>query len=317
MFKSSTAALVLTALLVPTFCTTACFDSVSLTVYRHYKKIVLQRADTVNDELDATEIIAEDQKIPTLQTACFKNLPKLQYIKVTQCGLKTIEPSAFYNLPQLKSISITFNDLPVISNRVFHSLDIVKLSLIANGIVDIQEHAFYNLTSLEILDLSRNSLYTLKPDIFYKTNNLRQINFSNNKLLHIEDYFFWDIFGSNQDTTTSLIDLSSNNLSTIGRNSFKGLYYIHTLLLNENNINEISPEAFSNLRYGETLDLRDNNLEKLPFKIRRETFKEVLYEEDLTDEDIRFLVTDSDVQENVTETVNNPEMTIVPTQKSV
>lgn len=274
--------LLLTELMKQLYVSGQCFDSVVFTVFRYEKKVILQRADTVNDEKEATEIYAKDQHINTLQAGCFKDLPKLKYVALTHSGIKHIEKSAFLNLPSIKSISIMFNNIEAIHNGIFHSLDITKLYLLGNKIETLEEHSFYNLTYLQILDLSHNNLYSLKSNIFYKTESLRKINISNNKLFHIQDYFFSVCFNS-FDSPDSLIDLSSNYLSTIDRNIFKGVYYVESLLLNDNNITKIDPNAFISIIKSNILNLQGNNLEKIPNKILYGKFDEVLYDDEERD----------------------------------
>lgn len=267
-----------------------CFDSVSFIVDRdsnprqnisegYSNRVVAQRADTVSNEINATDIIAENQTIPVLQMGCFKNLPELRHIQLIHCHLSDIERSAFLNLPKIKVIKINFNTIPVIREGVFHSLGLVKLSLMSNRIEEVEQHAFYNLTYLEVLDLSLNNLYSLKPDIFFKTNNLRQINLSNNKILFIYDFFFWDCYAPTEEYN-SLIDLSYNNISKIERNNFKGVFYVDSLLLNGNNIRNIDPNAFNDLCSGNTLDLTGNNLQKVPNIKLFGAFEEVLFDEE-------------------------------------
>ncbi|ENN83449.1 hypothetical protein YQE_00193, partial [Dendroctonus ponderosae] len=257
------AALTYLLLLVPTNRAFSCFNFVTLTVFRENFKLVLQRADTVENEPLGTEIVVENQHVPLLQTGCFKNLSKLRYIKVVQCGLEEIEPSAFYNLPKLRTIDLGFNNLKEIINGIFHSLAIVKLSLKANAIETIREHAFYNLTLLESLDLSSNKLHYLSPEMFFRTYQISRLDCSHNDLQQVDEMFFWDIFGSNRDDVSSLIDLSFNNLSTIERDTFKGVFYINSLLLHHNSIKEINSEAFHGLKSGVSLDVRYNKLDGL------------------------------------------------------
>lgn len=257
------AALTFLLLLVPTNRAFSCFNFVTLTVYRENYKLVLQRADTVENQPFGTEIVVENQHVPLLQSGCFKNLLKLRYIKVVQCGLEEIEPGAFYNLPKLRTIDLGFNNLREIRNDRFHSLDIVKLSLTANAIETIREHAFYNLTSLETLDLSNNKLHYLSPEMFFRTYRISRLDCSHNNLQYVDEWFFWDIFSSNRDKVSSLIDLSFNNLSTIERDTFKGVFYINSLLLHHNSIKLVNREAFHGLKSGVTLDVRHNKLYKM------------------------------------------------------
>lgn len=261
----------LALLLVPQIVTpTPCFNSTSLNVYRRPFEnitVIIEQADSVEYELEAVEISAENQQIPVLHSGCYRNLPYLRRIQIINSNLNQLEPTSFYNLPKLQQIKINHNSITEIPNGVFHSLAVIKLSLVGNGIRQIQEHAFYNLTLLQDLDLSNNNLESLTVNMFYKTSNLNRINFSHNRLVYIQDYLLESIFSPHPDTQNSLIDFTVNNLTEISGNMFEGVRYVKKVSLSDNSLKSVNSRAFSSIKGGKVLDLTRNPLKCVPDRV--------------------------------------------------
>lgn len=274
----------LALLLVPQIVTpTPCFNSISLTVYRRSFEnitVIIEQADSVEYELEAVEISAENQQIPVLPSGCYKNLPYLRRIQIIHSNLSQLEPTSFYNLPKLQQIKINNNSITEIPNGVFHSLTVIKLSLVGNGIRHIQEHAFYNLTLLQDLDISYNNLESLTANIFYKTSNLNRVNFSHNRLVYVQDYLLKSIFSPHPDSQNSLIDFTGNNLTEISRYMFEGVRYIQEVSLSDNSLCSVNARAFSSIKGGKVLDLTSNPLNKLPSRVWFGPFKIIKLDSD-------------------------------------
>lgn len=250
--------------LVPHIVTpTPCFNSTSLTVYRRPFEnitVIIEQADSLEYELEAVEINAENQQIPVLHSGCYRDLPYLRRIQIINSNLSQLEPTSFYNLPKLQQIKINNNIITEIPNGVFHSLTVIKLSLVGNGIRQIQDHAFYNLTLLQDLDVSYNNLESLTVNMFYKTSNLNRVNFSHNRLVYVQDYLLKSIFSPHPDTQNSLIDFTGNKLNQISGKMFEGVGYVKKVSLSDNSLSSVNSRAFSTIKSGKVLDLSGNPL---------------------------------------------------------
>ncbi|XP_060519313.1 leucine-rich repeats and immunoglobulin-like domains protein 3 [Cylas formicarius] len=244
----------------------AYFPSVNFTVYRGDRALVTLFTDNINYETEATEIVLENQTVDAVVTGSFRNLTKLQYLRLVNDRIRLVERGAFSALPRLRTLNLNFNLLREITEGVFEGLDMVKLSLVGNGIESIAPGAFRNLKSLETLDLSRNGLNSLRKGIFSNTRNLRQIDLSFNRLNHIDGYFFFEPFANRIDAgPDSFIDLNHNILTRIEKDTFAGAGCVRSIRIQHNDLVAVHPEAFE-LEHLERVHVEGNDLCDAKFK---------------------------------------------------
>lgn len=254
------------------------FEYITIKVIRHDVPITKIRADTVNDEKNATEVMIEEENVPVLKSGSFQDLPDLQYVHVVRNNIEVIEEYAFEDLPSLRTINLNLNIIQNITKNVFANLTVEKISLKGNGISKLEPWSFYNLTFLRYLDLSSNNIRNLPVELFVMTRNLKVLDLSWNHLkTHLGarsmssfTYFeepFWNI----DKHDDSLINLSFNQIDHIDRRMFEGLIGIKKILLNYNIIKIIHDHAFEKMVFLEEIDLEGNNLESLSIPVL-ETF---------------------------------------------
>lgn len=252
------------------------FASITIKIYRNETPVTVLRADTINNEYEATEIIIEDENIPTLKSGTFYNLTKLRYVSLKRNNINEIESYPFQYLPSARIINLNFNFIKRVPQNVFVNLPIRKLYLKGNGIQTLDALAFKNLTFLEILDLSSNNIEMIPENLFYLTKNLKHVNLNYNRLregpkrgkVYLTGYFE-EAFLNNIIDEHSVLDLSNNNFTYVDNFLLQGILCVKNILLSNNNIKKISDYAFRDILYVEILDLAGNNLEEISEKIMK------------------------------------------------
>lgn len=220
-----------------------------------------------------------------LEANTFVDLPKLDLLNITHCGLNWIHPRAFTRLPSLKELSLIGNklrdaamigqatrELPILEVIKLDSNDINKLdeasfvdmpkiteiSLSENKITEILFGAFHRLPQLKKLNLNKNFIKYIHPESFLQDmpNRLEELLLVDNRISHIKDI---------RSVLNSLprllfLDLSFNNLQDIPFGGFRGHPTLEQIDLSFNKINLIDKEAFMAMPALRELRLRNNSL---------------------------------------------------------
>ncbi|KAK4884725.1 hypothetical protein RN001_000996 [Aquatica leii] len=153
-------------------------------------------------------------------------------------------------------------------NGIFDGLYVAKLNLSKNTIKEIEVGAFDRIifctgrSSLQIqyLDLSNNLIEMIKPDTFKCVNPrkcFRVLNLMNNEITAIENGTFANLRYLEE------LRLSSNKITKLHSNSFKGLLNLNFLYLQNNRIQEIPMGMFGDVQRLTLLDLSQNFLMSL------------------------------------------------------
>lgn len=245
------------------------FNYITIKTYRFDTSMTILKADTINNEKNATEIIIEEEVVPVLKTRSFQNLTLLRKLFIQRTNLEVIEEYAFDNLPSLRIINFNFNRIKNITKNIFANLTVQKIYLKGNGISQLDSWSFYNLSDLDTLDLSSNNIVGLPAELFVLTPNLKKLDLSWNHLksqlgiptIHRFTYFE-DPFENIDEHEDSLIDLSYNEIDHIDQSMFAGLRGVKKLVLNYNNITIIDSNALK-FYYLEIIELEGNMLEQL------------------------------------------------------
>ncbi|XP_034562815.1 toll-like receptor 13 [Notolabrus celidotus] len=136
-------------------------------------------------------------------------------------------------IPTLTSLHLRENNLYYIDQRFFQLCGNVKeIDLKSNSIKSVQDKAFRSLRRLRILTLSHNRL----PSVPIATRNI---------------------------PTLSELDLSSNNITTLGCNDFTNLTKLRELSLSQNLILALKDCVFKDLIALQVLKLQNNHISKL------------------------------------------------------
>lgn len=223
-----------------------------------------------------------------IEANTFVDLPKLELVNITNCGMVWMHSRAFTRLPALRELILTGNkiaDAGMIgqATRELPELEILKLDfnninkldeasfvdmpkiteihLSDNKISEILFGAFHRLPHLKKLNLNRNFIKYIHPEIFLQDvpNNLEELLLVDNRISHIKEL---------RSVLNSLprllfLDLSFNNLKTIPFGGFRGHPTLEQLDLSFNKINLIEKEAFMAMPALRELRLRNNSLSEL------------------------------------------------------
>ncbi|XP_041462983.1 leucine-rich repeat-containing protein 15-like [Lytechinus variegatus] len=140
----------------------------------------------------------------------------------------------FAKLHLLRILDLSGNNLTEIRNsRVFSGLDNLEtLSLDKTNLVQLAEDSFINIPQIRHLYLKRNRLSNLPINVFANLVNLTFLNLSDNALDRVTLLF-------QNNLRLEIIDLSSNMITWIDPDTFKGLKYIQTVLLSSNRLKKV------------------------------------------------------------------------------
>nr|XP_054753730.1 leucine-rich repeat-containing protein 15-like [Lytechinus pictus] len=188
----------------------------------------------------------------------FKNLPNLGSLELGGNHLReppcdafgagnalrslTLSNNLIYSLPHhcfaelhlLRILDLGGNNLTEIRNsQVFSGLDNLKtLTLDKTNLVQLAEDSFINIPQIRHLYLTRNRLSNLPINVFANLLNLTFLNLSDNALDRVTLLF-------QNNLRLEIIDLSSNMITWIDPDTFKGLKYIQTVLLSSNRLKKV------------------------------------------------------------------------------
>lgn len=239
------------------------FDNINLTVIKGNKTLSDVMCDSVLHHLDATDIIAEEERIPKLLLGTFANLLQLKTIKLQNDRIERIEKGTFINLPKLKVINLNFNKIELLTEGIFNFLPVVQIHMRGNRIRYVEPETFQNLQYLQDLDMMMNNIEKLPANMFENTTNLRKLNLSYNKIKTLPQLIFHMGFLNNPVGIDSYIDLGHNQINSLSPGLFKGVYYVKTINLNNNLIDTIPDNIFSDIRDGECADFSGNYLKNI------------------------------------------------------
>lgn len=213
----------------------------------------------------------------------------------SHCQLDDIEPAAFIDVPNIYLLNLSWNKLSTDSLRPdifrghysennYEPLNLVELDLTCNQIKTLQRNLFehtkmlkwlslafnpLNMTDLatvdalgslkkiECLDLSHSNLTLLPAELFNEMHSIKELYLNGNRFNTVP--MTLPLLGG------SLLNLciSSNLITVISNDSFKGLGQLTHLFINENDLIEIEADAFAPLTSLVILNCsRNSNLSK-------------------------------------------------------
>ncbi|CAG9853693.1 unnamed protein product [Phyllotreta striolata] len=211
--------------------------------------------------------IQSGARLSRLQANLFDNLPKLELINITRCGINWIHPRTFRRLPHLKELSLIGNkitdpgmvgrasrELPeleilrldynyvgTIDEASFVDMPAIKDIFLSNNVIgEIRKGAFHRLPVLKKLDLSRNMLRRIQRQSFLQPIGLEELNLNHNDItdvIHVRSVL--------EDLPKLIyLDLSYNKLDAITFGSLTGHSALEQLNLGYNKLQHIDKEAF-------------------------------------------------------------------------
>ncbi|XP_034948193.1 protein artichoke-like [Chelonus insularis] len=203
------------------------------------------------------------RQIPSVALSA-QNIPSLGWLNMTANPLTRIhEFSSEARYPSLQEIHISGTNLTIVTSQDFEAFPaLLHLFMGRNLISRISPSAFRGLPKLLTLDLSANALELVPQERMKGLEHLKLLNLTHNRLKELED-FPMDL------KSLQILDLSYNQISTIGKNTFQYLGNLAELHLYDNKISSISPDAFKPLKKLRILDLSRNYLANLPLNAFR------------------------------------------------
>jgi len=158
----------------------------------------------------------------------FLNIPSLQELDLSECGLSHLLPTMFSKLT-----TVTY------------------INLASNNLTDLPKETFSQLLELDYLDLSSNKLRQLKSDMFENNIEIVSLKVRNNPLSSLK--------GVRMEILQTL-DLGLCNFSVIDADTLSGFPNIRDLNLDGNGITSINSNALKSMPKLQNLDLSNNKL---------------------------------------------------------
>ncbi|KAB0797932.1 hypothetical protein PPYR_08925 [Photinus pyralis] len=228
---------------------------------------LLKRFPTFSDLPKLRYLQIESKSLVELSSRHFRELPTLEKVHITGSPrLSRLEGGLLQDLPKLNLVNISFCGISWIHPRAITHLPALKeLWLVGNKIVDpaIVGRSIRDLSNLEVLHLEHNSMETLSEGSFVDLPSLKQLFVSNNRIKELHHGAFHRV------PMLQLLDLNKNLIRRVHPESFlqhsgSGL---EELWLIENNISHVAElrsllDALPRLIF---LDMSYNSLEVIPF----------------------------------------------------
>ncbi len=196
--------------------------------------------------------------IGTLQAHDFRDLGRLQRLRLYGNSLTILPPSLFHGLSRLEQLALNSNQLRELPPELFRDLgSLERLWLYRNQLEILPDGIFSGLSELTYLSLAENSLTDLPAGVFTGLSKLESLSLLRNSLSSLPDGAFGDLSSLNQ------LWLQENSLATLPEGVFRGLVSLRTLKLDRNLLTALPDGIFHGLGLLRTLSLDHNLLNAL------------------------------------------------------
>ena len=214
----------------------------------------------------------EKNGIKEITNATFKDLEKLQHLKLSGNNITRIEPGAFRSNLKLTMVALDSNPIQNVDNLLTTNLQIHYLDLENSGLNRFPKGMPW---TVKYLKLSKNNITRITKAETQEYAFISVIILEGNNLSYIEKGafshmgFLTDVFliKNNLDSipgpfpqSLRSLYLDKNKITTIPMASFQHGTSLTVLSLRSNQIREITPPSFANL-----LSIQELHLERNPF----------------------------------------------------
>lgn len=162
------------------------------------------------------------------------------------CILGCHYPSRNYtptsSVKSLKFLNCTVQQLGI---DIFGKYSLTELNLSNMDLQTLQPKDFHQATQLQKLDVSHNSLTKLTAGLLINASKLKQLNFSNNQIDYIDEEAFRTSSSDDVSSNIETINLSHNQIHSIGNQTFVNLSALIEVNLEDNLIETLDTEVFS------------------------------------------------------------------------
>ncbi len=198
--------------------------------------------------------------ISVIAEHAFDGLGKLEILDMSENSVSHLTAEMFYPLSRCVNLSLKKNQISIIDRDAFKGLSNAEHhDLHYNNIVEIGHGAFYPLVSLDVIAFFGQKMFPeIVPSTFLGLQSLKK------------DVFGYTSIGSlGANVFSTLINcrefhLSSNKITVIHEDAFKGMWSLNDLKLGRNLISVLPAKLFQNSKGMFGIQLDYNKLTFLP-----------------------------------------------------
>lgn len=186
--------------------------------------------------------LSGSRTLKRLQKGLLIELPRLNMINISFCGINWIDPGAMSVLLDLRELHLEGNDIrdaAMVGRAIRYLPNLRVLNLDNNLVKSISEGSFVELSSLVSLRISNNLITEIQKNSFRNMPNFRVLNLNGNRLQRIHP----EAFSSQNGNSVEELLLIGNEIAHITE--------LRSVL-----------DGLPRLKF---LDLTDNNLETIPY----------------------------------------------------
>lgn len=179
----------------------------------------------------------------------------------------------------ISGLHLAFDDMKTLFENVNSSLTFLRMNRMKHNLTALINIAC-TIPTMSKLQLRQNRLYFIRSNLFQLCINIRELDVAENAIQNIQDEAFGSIPGlriltlghnklpSVQAATRNLptlseLDLSKNNISTLGCHDFANLTKLRQLNLYQNLIPALKECVFKDLIQLQVLKIQNNSISKL------------------------------------------------------
>ncbi len=235
-------------------------------------------------------LVLGNNTLGTIDIDVFANLTKLQTLNMSGNNLDEnwIRPGIFDGLHSLVVLDLSGNHIARLDQGLLDDLAALQvLNLGHNKIHTIVSNSFLNQANLHILNLRHNQLESVQRQTLTGLSLLNTLLLDRNKIhtlhsaslrnctaltsLGLSHNFLTQTPEAVHSSSLQLLDISSNLLGVLKRESLQGMPKLKTLNLGNNELSRIGEGAFKEVPGLEELDLSQNKF----MSLERDTLKDL------------------------------------------
>ncbi len=200
-----------------------------------------------------------------IRQGIFSGLHKLVVLDLSSNHIARLDRGLFDDLGALQVLDLGYNKIHTITSHSLIALtNLYTLILTSNELENVNSQTLTGLSMLAELSLRNNKIHTLHTASLRNCTGLVHLDLSHNFLTQVP-------IAVHQSRTIKHLDLGSNLLGVLNRDSLQGMPKLTTLNLNGNDLSRIGEGAFK-----ETPGLKELNLSRNKIlKLDQDTFKNV------------------------------------------
>jgi Leucine-rich repeat (LRR) protein len=226
----------------------------------------LQEIDLKNAFLPNLEYLdLSHNRLISIKNESFLNMDKLKHLNLSNNKLDLESEfnniSYFHGQSHLETLDLSFNEIKYLdSNQTFQYLNSLKyLNLSNNRLNSLDAFIFGFLYNLSDLHLASNNLTFLNGRCFFNLRNLKKLILKNNQINSI------DFLQLNKNDLYNLeyLEIEENKITLINETHFQFYFYLSSLNLNSNPIESIHKNTFKSLKLLKTLWVSNTKIDSL------------------------------------------------------